>query len=102
MEVYTPGEQPSDMEYIKLNTNEMPFPLPDAVSKEAANEVGKLHLYPNPDGTKLINKLAETYFVEPENVIIGNGSDELLAFAFLALFEKGIVFPDITYGFYPV
>jgi len=99
MSAYVPGEQPSEMEYIKLNTNEMPFPLPDIVAKEVENELGKLHLYPNPDGARLVNKLAEIYNVKPENVIIGNGSDELLAFVFLAFFDKGVVFPDITYGF---
>jgi len=102
MDAYVPGEQPSDMEYIKLNTNEMPFPLPDFVANAVKNELDKLQLYPNPDGSRLINKLSEIYDVDPENVIIGNGSDELLAFTFLAFFEAGVVFPDITYGFYPV
>jgi len=102
MDAYVPGEQPSDMEYIKLNTNEMPFPPPNVVIEAANDELSKLHLYPNPDGSKLISKLAELYKVKPENVIIGNGSDELLAFSFLAFFETGVVFPDITYGFYPV
>ena len=102
LDAYVPGEQPSDMEYIKLNTNEMPFPPPKKVMEAVEAELGKLHLYPNPDGQKLINKLAGHYKVNPENVIISNGSDELLAFAFLAFFESGVVFPDITYGFYPV
>jgi len=90
------------MEYIKLNTNESPYPPPDAVIDIVKKEAGKLNLYPNPDGTKLIMKLADFYNVKPDNVIIGNGSDELLAFSFLAFFENGVVFPDITYGFYPV
>jgi len=102
MDAYVPGEQPSEMEYIKLNTNEMPFPLPDFVTKEVEKELVKLHLYPNPDGSRLIKKLAEIYDVKSENVILGNGSDELLAFTFLAFFETGVSFPDITYGFYPV
>jgi len=103
MDAYTPGEQPSDMQYIKLNTNESPFPLPDVVIEKANAELDKLNLYPNPDGTKLIKKLADCYGVNPENVIIANGSDEVLAFAFLAFFgESGVIFPDITYGFYPV
>jgi len=102
LDAYIPGEQPSDMEYIKLNTNEMPFPPPDKVQAAVESELGKMHLYPNPDGSGLINRLAEFYGVNPENVIIGNGSDELLAFSFLAFFETGVVFPDITYGFYPV
>ena len=102
LEAYVPGEQPSDMEYIKLNTNESPYPPPEAIMPFVKDELEKLNLYPNPDGTRLINKLAEHYKVEPENVIVGNGSDELLAFAFLAFFDAGVVFPDITYGFYPV
>ena len=101
-DAYVPGEQPSDIDYIKLNTNEAPYPPPEEIVSVVKDELGKLNLYPNPDGSGLINKLAEFYGVKPENVIIGNGSDELLAFAFLAFFEAGVVFPDITYGFYPV
>jgi len=103
MDAYVPGEQPSDMKYIKLNTNESPYPPSKGViSSVNEDELNNLRLYPNPDGEKLINKLAEYYRVNPENVILGNGSDELLAFAFLAFFENGMIFPDITYGFYPV
>jgi len=102
LKAYIPGEQPSDMEYIKLNTNELPYPPPDAIKNALIKESKKLHLYPNPDGPALIKKIAQLYKVKPENVIIGNGSDELLAFAFLAFFETEVVFPDITYGFYPV
>lgn len=104
LESYTPGEQPADnAEYIKLNTNESPYPpSPGVLAALGSGEVSRLNLYPNPDGAKLIAKLAETYDVKPENVIISNGSDELLAFAFLAFFESGVMFPDITYGFYPV
>ena len=105
LQAYVPGEQPADMEYIKLNTNESPYPPPQGVV-DAINEseIKKLNLYPNPDGTKLIIKLADSCGVLPENVIIGNGSDELLAFAFLAFCDsgRGVCFPDITYGFYPV
>jgi len=91
------------MEYIKLNTNESPFPpAPGVISVVTEDELGKLKLYPNPDGTRLIAKIAELYELDTENIILGNGSDELLAFAFLAFFEGGVVFPDITYGFYPV
>jgi len=103
LEAYVPGEQPSDMKYIKLNTNESPFPpSPGVLSAICEEEVKNLRLYPNPDGIKLINKLAKLYEVKPKNIIIANGSDELLAFAFLAFFDDGVVFPDITYGFYPV
>ncbi|MCL2409195.1 MAG: histidinol-phosphate transaminase [Oscillospiraceae bacterium] len=101
---YVPGEQPSDMQYIKLNTNESPYPpSPGVLSALSEAEISKLNLYPNPDGTRLIEKLAETYGVGPENVVIGNGSDELLAFAFMAFCDPvGVCFPNITYGFYPV
>ena len=102
---YVPGEQPADMEYIKLNTNESPYPpSPGVIAAVGEAEVRKLNLYPNPDGRRLIAKLAWFYGVRQENVIIGNGSDELLAFAFQAFCdsERGVMFPDITYGFYPV
>ena len=105
LKAYTPGEQPSDLQYIKLNTNESPYPpAPGVVAAINVGEIEKFRLYPNPDGTRLIEKLAQFYDVNPENVIIGNGSDELLAFAFLAFCDKErhICFPDITYGFYPV
>jgi histidinol-phosphate aminotransferase len=105
LKAYIPGEQPADMEYIKLNTNESPYPpSPSVFAAVSESEIKKLNLYPNPDGSSLIHKLAKVYDVAPENVIIGNGSDELLAFAFLAFFdsEHSAVFPDITYGFYSV
>jgi len=103
LNAYVPGEQPTDMQYIKLNTNESPYPPPQGViDAVSAPEIQKVNLYPNPDGTMLLDKLAETYDVERENVIIGNGSDELLAFAFLAFCDDGVCFPDLTYGFYPV
>ena len=105
LQAYVPGEQPADMEYIKLNTNESPYPPPPGVINAVSGaEIAKLNLYPNPDGARLVKRLADFYSVKPENVIIGNGSDELLAFAFLAFgdAEHGVCFPDITYGFYPV
>ena len=93
------------MKYIKLNTNESPFPPPPGViSAVGEDALGMLNLYPDPEGSRLLKKIAEFHGVEPENVIIGNGSDELLAFAFLAFCDntRGVAFPDITYGFYPV
>jgi len=105
LDAYVPGEQPADMEYVKLNTNESPYPPPPGVIAAVKDEeIEKLRLYPNPDGTRLIEKLAGSYGVAPKNIIIGNGSDELLAFSFLAFCDKsrGVAFPDITYGFYPV
>jgi histidinol-phosphate aminotransferase len=105
LNAYVPGEQPTGVEFIKLNTNESPYPPPPGVIAALCEaEIKKLNLYPNPDGTLLLRKIARFYGVGPENVIIGNGSDELLAFAFLAFCDAGraVVFPDITYGFYPV
>ena len=104
-EAYIPGEQPTDMQYIKLNTNESPYPPPPGVINSVSDdELKKLNLYPNPDGSRLIEKFAGFYDVKPSNIMIGNGSDELLAFSFLAFCDKErtVIFPDITYGFYPV
>lgn len=103
--VYTPGEQPQDMVYTKLNTNESPFPAaPQVVSAIDKNQVENLRLYSDPECKPLIKKLAETYRVGTENVFVANGSDDILNFAF-ALFSGDpgkVVFPDITYGFYQV
>ena len=102
---YTPGEQPRDMQYIKLNTNESPFPPSEGVLKAVSDaEVAKLCLYPEPDCIELTKALAERYDVKPENIMVGNGSDEILNFCFMAYFEpeKALLFPNITYGFYKV
>lgn len=102
---YTPGEQPKDKKYIKLNTNEFPYsPSPmveDAVKKYDFED---LRLYPDPDVTELKNEIASFYNLKTENIFIGNGSDEILAFAFMTYFNSGdkIYYPDITYSFYPV
>ncbi len=101
---YTPGEQPQDMKYVKLNTNESPFE-PSKEAKCKANEnLRALNLYPDPDGKMLKSKLAEVYGVGADNVVLGNGSDELLFFAFKGFCDEDCkaLFPDITYGFYPV
>lgn len=103
MEAYTPGEQPRDMRYIKLNTNESPYPpAPSVVAALTDEEIQNLRLYSDPTAKALKEKLAVLYDVEPENVFVSNGSDEVLNFAFLAFGEKGVVFPEITYGFYEV
>lgn len=101
---YTPGEQPKDMKYVKLNTNESPFPPSSKALKEAANAVEKLNLYPDPECKVLTQKIAEMCGVEPDEVLVTNGSDEILNFAFIAFCDDKTkaVFPDITYGFYPV
>ena len=103
MEAYTPGEQPRDMQYIKLNTNESPYPpAPSVVAAMDAEQAEFLRLYPDPTAKNLKEKLAGLYDVAPENVFVSNGSDEVLNFAFMAFGENGVVFPDISYGFYEV
>jgi len=105
LEAYVPGEQPQDMQYVKLNTNESPFPPSPAVLKAVnAVEIGRLNRYPDPEGKALRRKLADFYGVKPENVFLANGSDELLNFFFLAFCDetRPVAFPAISYGFYPV
>ena len=105
LEAYVPGEQPQDKEYIKLNTNESPYPPPEGVlSAITAQEISDLRLYPDPDCRLLRSKLAERYGLKPENIYVANGSDDILNFAFMAFAGDGgkAVFPEITYGFYPV
>ena len=101
---YTPGEQPRDMQYIKLNTNESPFPPSPAVVEAATAEAGRLQLYSDPTCRELTDELASLYGVSPEQVILTNGSDEVLNFAFMAFADEDhpLVFPAVTYGFYPV
>ncbi len=102
---YTPGEQPRDMEYVKLNTNESPFPpSPKVIESVNSDEVKKLNLYPDPTGKALISKLAESYNIGEENIFISNGSDDILNFSFMAFCDKdkGAIFPEISYGFYEV
>ena len=104
---YIPGEQPKDRQFIKLNTNENPYPpspkVIEAIQK-AAND--RLRLYPDPACTEFREAVAARYGVKSTHVFAGNGSDEILAFAFGAFFESAgknpIFFPDITYSFYPV
>ena len=102
---YVPGEQPKGRSYIKLNTNENPYPpAPGVTAALAANPSDALRLYPDPDATDLRRALAERLGVGLDQIFVGNGSDEVLAFAFQAFFDQGseIVFPDVTYSFYPV
>ena len=101
---YTPGEQPRDMKYIKLNTNESPFPPSAKAQAYAAEELKKLQLYSDPTCTSLVNKACEVFGVEADEILFTNGSDEILNFAFMAFCdaEHPAVFPDITYGFYKV
>ena len=104
LEAYTPGEQPRDMVYIKLNTNESPYPpAHSVVAAMDAAQVENLRLYSDPTGLSLKQKLAQLHDLKTENVFISNGSDDILNFAFMAFAdERGAAFADITYGFYPV
>ena len=104
LEAYTPGEQPRDLQYVKLNTNESPFPPSPGVIAAAARAAETLRLYSDPESAALTAAVAERYGVSPSQVLITNGSDEILNFAFMAFGDArhGFVFPDITYGFYPV
>jgi len=104
-EPYVPGEQINKENIIKLNTNENPYPPSPHVITAITNEVGNnLRLYPSPTMEGLRTTIAAYYNVTKENVFVGNGSDEVLAFSFMGFFDPGktILFPDITYSFYPV
>ncbi len=105
IEPYVPGEQPKDRRYIKLNTNESPYPPSPKVLEAIGRAAGEnLKLYPDPTCDNLRSAAAEYYGLDKDQVFIGNGSDELLTFSYLAFFNPGnpILFPDITYSFYPV
>ncbi|MEI0492360.1 histidinol-phosphate transaminase [Brachyspira intermedia] len=105
IEPYTPGEQPKDKNYIKLNTNESPYPPSPNVKKALIeSNFDDLRLYPDPNVSDLKKEIAELYNVNTNNIFIGNGSDEILAFSFMAFFNKGdkVYYPNITYSFYSV
>ena len=104
LEVYTPGEQPRDMKYIKLNTNESPYPpSPAVLAAVNADQAELLRLYSDPECKNLKNSIAKLYGVNPENIYLSNGSDDILNFAFMAFTEGGkAAFPEISYGFYKV
>ncbi|NPU84084.1 MAG: histidinol-phosphate transaminase [Syntrophaceae bacterium] len=105
LEPYTPGEQFKDRKYLKLNTNENPYPPSPLVMETLRQAVNSdLRLYPDPNSEELRATIAGYHGLSTEQVFIGNGSDEILAFAFAAFFSPGreILFPDITYSFYPV
>lgn len=101
---YTPGEQPKDTEYIKLNTNESPYPPSEKAQEFAKATAKRLELYPDPECRELCNALANRLGVSPDEVLPTNGSDEILNFAFMAYCDEShpAAFADITYGFYPV
>ena len=101
---YTPGEQPKNMEYIKLNTNESPYPPSQNVYEAVKKEAEKLHLYSDPQASVITEKIAKRYGVDKSQVLVTNGSDEVLNFVFMAFGsgKKEMLFPNITYGFYTV
>ncbi len=103
---YVPGEQPRNRKFVKLNTNENPYPpSPDVQELLKGFDAGKLRLYPDPLFTDLRQVIADRYHIDPKQVFVGNGSDEVLAFAFYAFFDSingDLLFPEHTYSFYPV
>ncbi len=101
---YVPGEQPRDRRYVKLNTNESPFPPSPAAVRAAEEAARQLQLYPDPTALALRTKLAEHFGLAPDEASVNNGSDETLSFAFLGWCDEKTpaLFPDITYGFYTV
>ena len=105
VEPYIPGEQPQQEDMIKLNTNENPYPPAPGVERVLKSmETGDFRLYPKPDARELVDALAKEYNVSADRVFVGVGSDDVLGMAFLTFFNgtKEILFPDITYSFYPV
>ena len=101
---YVAGEQPQDKQYIKLNTNESPFPPSPFAQRLARESAGDMFLYPDPEYDTLVKIAAQKFGVKTDEILFTNGSDEALDFAFLAYCDDTTpaVFPDITYGFYPV
>ncbi|MGO1502167.1 MAG: histidinol-phosphate transaminase [Marinobacter sp.] len=102
---YVPGEQPKMANLVKLNTNENPYgPSPKVIEAIQAELNDSLRLYPDPEGESLRHTIADYHSVKPEQIFLGNGSDEVLAHIFNALFQHGqpILYPDVTYSFYPV
>ena len=103
LKAYTPGEQPRDRTYIKLNTNESPYPPSRGVRKAINRQrIDDLRLYCDPEATALKAELARLYDKKSSQIFVSNGSDDILNFAFLAFGADGILFPDISYGFYEV
>lgn len=105
LEPYVPGEQPQIDGLIKLNTNESPYPpSPKVINTITHDTIERLRLYPDPNSKKLKDTIANYYQVNSEQIFVGNGSDEVLALLFMAFFQQGkpLLFPDISYSFYPV
>ncbi|HMR29672.1 MAG TPA: histidinol-phosphate transaminase [Geminicoccaceae bacterium] len=103
LQPYVAGEQPQLSDLVKLNTNESPYPPSPRVAAAIADEVERLRLYPDPTARRLREAISDRYGVGPDEVFVGNGSDEVLAHTFVALLKHDapLLFPDITYSFYP-
>ena len=102
---YTAGEQPQDKKYVKLNTNECPYPPSPEVERTVRDfDTARLRLYPDPENAKLVSVIAQKHGLEPENVFVGNGSDEVLCMCFPAFFDENdtLAYADVTYSFYKV
>ena len=102
---YVPGEQPQGADFIKLNANENPYPPAPGVQQVLRTfDTGSLALYPDSTGRRLQNALAKRLGIKPTQIFLGNGSDDVLALSFQSFFcsDKPILYPDITYSFYPV
>ncbi|WP_368252446.1 histidinol-phosphate transaminase [Enterococcus sp. 2201sp1_2201st1_B8_2201SCRN_220225] len=102
LDPYVPGEQPQTSGFIKLNTNESAYPPAPKVVEAAGQAAGNLQLYPDPTLSNVSQELADYLAVEPDQLFLGNGSDEILAFCFQSLMGQGVAFPKISYGFYSV
>jgi len=101
---YTPGEQPQDKSYVKLNTNESPFPVSVKAKDRTAQIMDRLQLYPDPECMSLVRTIAARYGLAEDEILLSNGSDEILDQAFVTFCDSNrpVKFPDITYGFYGV
>ena len=102
---YVPGEQPNEKNVIKLNTNENPYPpSPNVVDSIRNIDIDGLRKYPDPSASLLVNAIADFHNINSKNVFVGVGSDDVIGMAFMTFFQSGkkIIFPDITYSFYPV
>lgn len=105
LQPYVAGEQPKDQKYIKLNTNENPYPPSPKVGEAIHSmDADSLRLYPDPEATDIKHAVGKFFNINAKNVFAGNSSDEILAMAFMAFFmnDKPLIFPNITYSFYPV
>ena len=105
VEPYVPGEQPKDVNVVKLNTNENPYPpTPKALEAVAAFDIDRLRLYPDPEASVLIEAISKRYNINKNQIFVGVGSDDVISMCFMTFFnsKKPILFPDITYSFYDV